>query len=147
MPDLNDPLILARACAEKMYADDPASRELGIVVNIPRPGDAVATMTVTGKMINGHAVCHGGYIFTLADSAFAFACNAYNRVTLAAGASIEFLAPVKVNDRLVASASQRQRGRRSGTYDVSVNNQHDELVALFRGRSISTDRILLDRPL
>ncbi len=146
MAYLHDPLKLARACAEKMYAADQASHELGIVVEIPDPGQAVATMTVGANMINGHAVCHGGYVFTLADTAFAFACNAYGQVSLSASAAIEFLAPVRVNDRLVAHAVQRQRGRRSGVYDVSVMNQNDELVALFRGRSVSIDQALLDNP-
>ena len=142
--DLKDPLALAQACAEKMFANDPASRELGIVVNIPQPGQALAAMTVSASMINGHGICHGGYVFTLADTAFAFACNAYNRVSLAASASIDFLAPTQVNDRLVALAEERQRGRRSGTYDVSVKNQDGELVALFRGRSVSLNDRLLD---
>lgn len=146
MSNLEDPLMLAQACAEKMYAADLASRELGIVVNVPEPGKALAAMTVNEKMVNGHGVCHGGYVFTLADTAFAFACNAYNRVTVAASATIEFLAPVRDGDRLVASATERHRGRRSGTYDVSVSNQAGDLVALFRGRSASRNEPMLDEP-
>jgi len=139
----DDPLQLAQACAEKMYAADLASRELGIAINIPKPGSALAAMTVTAKMVNGHDVCHGGYVFTLADTAFAFACNAYNRVSVAATAAIEFLAPVRLDDRLVATATQRHRGRRSGTYDVNVTNQEGELVALFRGRCVALEKPLL----
>ena len=96
-------------------------------------------MTVTASMVNGHDICHGGYLFTLADTAFAFACNTYGRATVAAGATIEFLAPAKLGDALVASAREVHRGRRSGIYDVRVTapgeGDEDRLVALFRGRS------------
>jgi len=125
----------ARACAEKMYAVDRASRELGITVEIPEARSATASMDVTDRMINGFDVCHGGLIFTLADTAFAFACNATDDMTVAAAGSIEFLRPARPGDRLVARARERQRGRRSGIYDVEVRNQSDELVALFRGRA------------
>ncbi|MDH3589629.1 MAG: hydroxyphenylacetyl-CoA thioesterase PaaI [Gammaproteobacteria bacterium] len=144
MADDEKKLLLARACAEKMYAADLASRELGIDVSIPATGNAEAAMTITPEMINGHDVCHGGYVFTLADTAFAFACNAYDQVTVAAGATVEFLAPVRVGDRLLARAQERYRGRRSGAYDVEITNQDDLLVALFRGRSIALDRRMLD---
>lgn len=140
---MTDALELARACAAHMFADDLASQELGIEINISDAGSATATMTVTPAMINGHDVCHGGYVFTLADTAFAFACNAYNRVSVAAGASIEYLAPVRTGDRLTASAIERHRGRRSGTYDVEVHDQQQRLVAVFRGRAAVLDRPLL----
>lgn len=130
-----DPLELARACASKMYDDDLSSRHLGIEVTITAPGCAEARMTVASTMVNGHDICHGGYVFTLADSAFAFACNSYNRVTVAAGASIEFLAPGKVGDNLKAFAREMHRGGRAGLYDVRVTNQEDKLIALFRGHS------------
>jgi acyl-CoA thioesterase len=106
-------------------------------------GHAEARVAVTPDMINGFDVCHGGYIFTLADTAFAFACNAYDQVTYAGGASIDFLRPVKVGDELVAIAYERYRGGRSGVYEVTVRNQDGEEVAVFTGRSVATrDSIL-----
>ncbi|MBT8137189.1 MAG: hydroxyphenylacetyl-CoA thioesterase PaaI [Gammaproteobacteria bacterium] len=143
---MTDDLELARACAAHMFADDRASQELGIAIDIPAAGSATATMSVTPTMINGHDVCHGGYLFTLADTAFAFACNGYNQVSVAAGASIEYLAPVRAGDRLTARAIERHRGRRSGTYDVEVHNQQQRLVAVFRGRAAALGRPLLPDP-
>jgi acyl-CoA thioesterase len=102
-------------------------------------------MEVRDNMLNGHRVCHGGFVFALADTAFAFACNTYDRVTLAAGASIEFLRPAKAGDRLKAIASERFRGGRTGLYDVIVSNQDDEQIALFRGRSHATNEAILSR--
>jgi len=128
-------LELARACAEKMYANDNASQDLGIEMEIPEPGAALARMQVTQRMVNGFDVCHGGLIFTLADSAFAFACNAKNDTTVAASAAVEFLRSARLGDKLVAHARERHRGRRAGIYDVEVRNQQDQLIALFRGRS------------
>src|SRR4051794_24595388 len=103
-----------------MYADDLASQGLGIAVSDVAPGRATARMTVTDAMINGHAICHGGFVFTLADSAFAFACNTYDAVTVAAAADITFVAPARLGDQLVAEAVERQRFGRSGIYDVTV---------------------------
>ena len=140
---MTDALEQARTCATHMFAADRASRELEIEIDIPAAGCATATMTVTPAMINGHDACHGGYVFTLADTAFAFACNAYNQVTVAAGASIEYLAPVRAGDRLTAQAVERHRGRRSGTYDVEIHDQQRRLVAVFRGRAAVIDRPLL----
>lgn len=140
---MSDQLELARACADHMFAADPASQNLGIEIHIPAAGHATAKMAVTPAMSNGHDVCHGGYIFTLADTAFAFACNAYNQVSVAAGASIEYLAPARVGDQLTASAVERHRGRRSGTYDVEVHDQQQRLVAVFRGRAAILERPLL----
>ncbi len=134
---------IAQRCAAKMYADDQASQDLGIKVDIKAPGNAEARFEVRSNMLNGHNVCHGGLIFTLADTAFAFACNSYNKVTLAAGASIEFLRPAKLGDRLTATATERHRGRRSGLYDVVVTNQDDVDVAIFRGRSHMTRHSIL----
>jgi acyl-CoA thioesterase len=96
-------------------------------------------MQVTDSMINGLGVCHGGYIFTLADSAFAFACNGYDRVTFAASATIEFILPARVGALLVAEARECHRGKRSGIYDVTVHDEEGRLVALFRGRSRVTE--------
>jgi len=133
----------AQRCAAKMYADDQASRDLGITIEVTVPGCAEARLKVRQDMLNGHNVCHGGYIFTLADTAFAFACNTYNKVTMAAAASIEFLRPVNLGDRLIATAKERHRGGRSGIYDVVVTNQDAEDVAIFRGRSHMTRKPLL----
>jgi acyl-CoA thioesterase len=137
---------IAKHCAEAMWMNDTASQELGITIEVLGAGRARARLKVTRAMINGHDVCHGGYIFSLADTAFAFACNAYDRLTLAAGASIEFLRPVKEGDRLTAEASERYRGRKNGIYDVTVTNQDEEIVAIFRGRSHATERRLLEEP-
>jgi acyl-CoA thioesterase len=99
------------------------------------PGRATLRMTVTGDMVNGHAIGHGGYTFTLADSAFAFACNSYNRVTVAAGAEIRFRAPTRLGDVLTATAAEREREGRDGTYDISVSTTDGTVVATFVGRS------------
>jgi len=140
-----DKLQLARACAEQMYSDDKASRTLGIEIEIPEPGSAVARMTVRDDMTNGFEICHGGLIFTLADTAFAFACNAYDDVTIAASGTVEFLRPAFVGDELRAIALEEHRGKRSGVYAVEVVNQRDEFVALFRGRAVARGQTLLDR--
>jgi acyl-CoA thioesterase len=100
-------------------------------------------MRIRDDMVNGFDVCHGGIIFALADTAFAFACNAYNRLSVAASAHIEFLRPAKTNDELTATASEEHRGKRSGLYSVEVRNQHGETIALFRGRSAGRDRALV----
>ena len=126
---------LARSQADAMYADDTAIQALGIEIDNVAPGHAEARMTVSKTMINGHDVCHGGYLFTLADTAFAYACNTYGAPTVAAAASIEFLFPARLGDELLASASEAQRGKRSGIYDVRVTRGDGRLIALFRGRS------------
>jgi acyl-CoA thioesterase len=139
-----DDLERAIACRDAMVAKDRASKALRIVISIPQPGSAEACMTITDNMLNGFGVCHGGYVFTLADTAFAFACNAWDRVTVAAGASIDYLKPVHENDKLVATAVARYRGKRAGVYDVTVHNQNNEIVAVFRGRSSALKETLLD---
>jgi len=126
---------LAEATASLMYSQDRASRSLGISIVEIRPGYACLKMTVREDMVNGHRLCHGGLIFTLADSAFAFACNSYNAVTVASAAQIEFLLPGSLGDELTAVAQERTRSRRSGIYDVTVSNQASACIALFRGRS------------
>jgi len=141
---MND-MEIAKRCAESMWGDDIASQELGISMEITRPGFAEARLEVRSNMVNGHKVCHGGYIFALADSAFAFACNTYNRVTFASGASIEFVSPARVGDKLLAVAGERSRGGRTGVYDVTVTNQDGELVAIFRGRSYATRDPILSK--
>jgi len=139
-----DPLDVARRCAKAMYDADVASRRLGIDISDVAPGHATATMTITAGMVNGHDICHGGYVFTLADTAFAFACNTYNDRTVAAGADISFLHPVHAGETLTAVASERARRGRSGIYDVSVTRADGEVVAEFRGRSRSLGKHLLD---
>ena len=126
---------VARRSAEAMWAGDRASRSLGMEILDVGPGRATVRMTVTDDMVNGHAIGHGGYTFTLADSAFAFACNSYNRVTVAAGAEIRFRAPTRLGDVLTATATERQRAGRDGTYDISVSNAAGTVVATVVGRS------------
>ena len=138
-----EPNVVARRCAEKMYADDAASQALGITITDVGRGEATATMIVRGEMINGHDICHGGYVFTLADTAFAFACNTYDDVTVAAGADITFIQPVRVGATLRATAVERSRRGRSGLYDVTVVTGDGDVVAEFRGRSRSLGRPLL----
>jgi acyl-CoA thioesterase len=129
----------AQATAERvrdvMLADDAASRMLGLQIIEMSPGRAVATMTVRADMLNGFAICHGGLIATLADSAFAFACNSRNALTVASGFGIDLLKSAKLNDVLTATAEETSLAGRTGLYDVTVKNQHGDLIAMFRGRS------------
>lgn len=137
-------LATAKRCAEKMWGSDSASKALGIAIDIREVGAATARMQIREDMVNGFDVCHGGLLFALADTAFAFACNAYDRVTVAGSASIEFLRPAKRGDVLIAEATEDYRGRRSGYYTVRIKNQDGEAVALFRGRCVSRDEPVLD---
>lgn len=120
---------------EVMFVDDAASRMLGMQVVEIGPGHAVMTMTVRVDMLNGFAVCHGGLIATLADSAFAFACNSRNALTVASGFDIDILRSAKLGDLLTARAEEASLGGRTGLYDITVTNQLGELIAMFRGRS------------
>lgn len=120
--------------AEAMFAADQASRGLGIELLSARDGEATVRMTVTEAMVNGHGIAHGGYLFLFADCAFACACNSHGPVTVAAGADIDFIAPARQGDVLLATAGERARFGRSGIYDVSVR-RGDEVIAEFRGRS------------
>jgi acyl-CoA thioesterase len=129
------PQQVAEASRDAMWRDDQATRGLGIQVLAIGPGSATLSMAVRTDMMNGHATCHGGFIATLADSAFAFACNAYNEVTVAAGFDINLLAAAKLGDVLTATASEVSKSGRTGVYDVAVANQHGRAVAAFRGRS------------
>ena len=136
---------LARACADAMYAADRASQALGIEVLEVRPGYARASLTVTTAMLNGHAICHGGYLFLLADTAFAYACNTYGPVTLASAADIVFTAPAGEGDELVAEAAERTRFGRSGVYDATVlRSQDGRVIAEFRGVSRTTAATLAE---
>jgi acyl-CoA thioesterase len=120
--------------AAAMYAADLASQSLGIRVSDVGPGRATATMLVTETMVNGHGSCHGGYVFLLADTAFAFACNTHGPAVVAAGADVTFLAPVRAGDELIAEGMERVLRGRSGLYDVTVR-VGETVVAEFRGRS------------
>ncbi len=136
-----DPEETARLSTEQMWREDAASRMLGMQVVQVGPGCATVSMTVREDMINGWDVCHGGLVASLADSAFAVACNSHGTVTVAAGFDVTFVAPAKLGDHLVASAVERSRRGRSGLYDVTVRRSGDgEVVAELRGRSHATRR-------
>jgi acyl-CoA thioesterase len=130
---------VARRSAEAMWSSDTAVKALGIEVREVAPGRAVLTMQVRPDMVNGHDIAHGGLIATLADSAFAYACNTYGEVTVASGFEIDLLEPVRLGDVLVATAVERVRRKRSGIYDVTVRSR-EIVVAEFRGRSRSLGR-------
>jgi acyl-CoA thioesterase len=133
--DSLDPQALADLAGKTMFERDPASQALGMVLAEIRPGYARMTMPVRADMLNGHHTCHGGYIFMLADSAFAFACNSHNLVTVGAGCSIEYLAPGRLDDVLCAEAVEQHVAGKIGVYDVKVSNQEGRTVALLRGKS------------
>ena len=126
---------VAEACARTLWQNDQASRALGMVLEEVRPGYARLSMPVRADMVNGHRNCHGGFIFSLADSTFAFAGNSTNQLVVAAAASIDFLAPAKLGDVLTACGQAQFREGRMGIYDIRVENQAGELIALFRSRS------------
>ena len=129
------------AFAQRMWDDDEASRGLGMQALLLEQDHAVVRMTIRDDMVNGHAICHGGYIFTLADSCFALACNSRGRLTVAAGADISFTAPGRLGDVLVAEARVRSAFGRSGITDVTVRRESDgQIIAEFRGRSRSLKR-------
>lgn len=128
---------LAEASAQAMWDLDRASQRLGMVIEHIAPGQATLSMNVTEAMTNGHGNGHGGYIFTLADSAFAFACNSYNVITVGQAASVNYVTPAGLGDRLTATAREVSRQGRSGVYDVEVTNQDGRTVAHFRGLSRS----------
>ena len=132
-----NPPVDPAAVAAHMYAADRASRGLGMKIVEVDAGSATLTMTVRDDMLNGHDICHGGFITLLADSAFAFACNARNVVTVAAGLTVDFLAPAHGGDVLTATATETSRAGRTGVYDMVVTNQHGARIALVRGRSHS----------
>lgn len=125
----------ARRCADVMWAKDAASKALGMQIDDIGPGRAVLSMPVAAQHLNGHGICHGGLIFSLADSAFAFACNSYNRVCVAQHNSITYLAPGQSGDRLIATALEVTRQGRSGIYDVAVTTEDGRRIAEFRGAS------------
>ncbi|MGH8737271.1 MAG: hydroxyphenylacetyl-CoA thioesterase PaaI [Burkholderiales bacterium] len=118
-----------------MTREDRCSAWLGMRLEEVRPGYARVSMKVGENMVNGHDLCHGGMIFTLADSTFAYACNSHNQRAVAAGCSIEFLAPAHLGDVLTAEGLEMAQIGRSGVYDMKVTNQHGQLIALFRGKA------------
>ena len=120
---------------EGMWRNDRASKALGMQVLRVAPGAAAITMTVRDDMLNGHDICHGGLITTLADSAFAFACNSHGELTLASGFVIDLLAPARLGDVLTARCTEVSKAGRTGVYDVDVTNHRGERIAVFRGRS------------
>jgi acyl-CoA thioesterase len=126
---------IAEATRDAMWKNDRASQALGMKVTAIGPGSATLTMTVREDMLNGHDLCHGGLIATLADSAFAFACNAYNEVTVASGFDIHLIAGARGGDVLTAEAKEVSKAGRTGVYDITVSNQDGDTVAAFRGRS------------
>jgi acyl-CoA thioesterase len=131
----NDPQALAVLAGKTMYERDPASQALGMTLDAIRPGYARMRMRVRDDMLNGHGTCHGGYIFMLADSAFAFACNSHNFNTVGAGCTIDYLAPGRAGDVLVAEAVEQALSGKKGVYDVVVTDQDGRKIALFRGKS------------
>lgn len=137
---------LARACADAMWADDAASRGLGLEIVSVGPGRAELAMTVTERMVNGHNICHGGFIFTLADSTFAFACNTYNQRTVAQHCAITFIVAGQLGDRLTARGIEKNRRGRSGIYDITVTRQDGAVIAEFRGHSRTIEGELVPAP-
>jgi acyl-CoA thioesterase len=131
----SNPQALAELAGKTMYERDPASQALGMQLAEIRPGYARMTMTVTACMLNGHGTCHGGYIFMLADSAFAFACNSHNFNTVGAGCTIDYLAPCRQGDVLSAEAVEQALLGKTGVYDIRVTDGQGRAIALVRGRS------------
>ncbi|TDQ38811.1 hydroxyphenylacetyl-CoA thioesterase PaaI [Tepidicella xavieri] len=134
-PVPTDPQALAEAVAQAMWSRDHASQALGMRLESIGPGRATLSMAVRRDMVNGHAICHGGFMFTLADSAFAYACNSYNLNTVASACHIDFLAPAREGDVLEAEAVERSASGRTGVYDITVRVRGGKTVALFRGKS------------
>ena len=139
-----DPDEVARRVADEMWSRDAASRALGVELDEVAPGFARTRLRVTDSMLNGHGICHGGLVFLLADTAFAFACNSYGKVNLAAAADIVFVAPARIGDDLVAEAVERVRFGRSGIYDVIVRRSTGDVVAEFRGQSRAVTASLIE---
>ncbi len=129
------PQQIAEHVRDGMQSRDRAARALGIEVVDIAPGCATLTLTVRDDMLNGHDLCHGGVIATLADTCFAYACNSYDELTVASGFGIDLMAPARLADVLTARGVEVAKGGRTGLYDVTVSNQRDERIAVFRGRS------------
>ena len=129
------PQEVAEYVRDGMLANDRATRALGMEILAIGPGSATLAMAVREDMLNGHDICHGGFMATLADSTFAFACNSYNELTVASGFAVDFLAPARLGDVLTARCTEVSKAGRTGVYDVELTNQRGERVAIFRGRS------------
>jgi acyl-CoA thioesterase len=142
----SDPQALAELAGKTMFERDPASQKLGMTLDEIRPGYARMSMRVREDMLNGHRTCHGGYIFMLADSAFAFACNSHNFATVGAGCTIDYLTPGREGDLLTAEASEQALAGKTGVYDIVVTNQEGRKVALFRGKSHRVSGHVVDLP-
>ncbi|MGL5522957.1 MAG: hydroxyphenylacetyl-CoA thioesterase PaaI [Aeromonas veronii] len=130
-----DAMNLANDCATSMFNRDKASQGMGMRLLSVTPGCASVSMNVGPHMIQAVGTCHGGYLFALADSSFAFACNSYNEVTVAIGCSIDYIAPAHLGDTLTADCTEQSRSGRTGNYDVRITNQQGKLIALFHGKS------------
>jgi acyl-CoA thioesterase len=137
---------IARLSKIAMWRDDRASQGMGMEIMEVGPGYAKLAMPVTERMLNGHGTCHGGFIFSLADSAFAFACNSHGQPAVAQHCSITYVAPGRLGMRLVAEARERQRADRSGIYDITVRDEAGTVIAEFRGHSRTLPGSLLDSP-
>jgi len=139
-----DPQTLAERCAQSMWRDDLASQHLGMQIVSIKPGQATLSMTVKDTMVNGHKICHGGYLFTLADSCFAFSCNTYNQRTVAHNCNITYVAPAFEGDTLTATGKEISRQGRSGIYDITITNQDGQAIVFFRGLSRTIKGTLVD---
>lgn len=139
----DDPQQIATQCADALWSSDTTSQQLGMQIKEITPGSSEITMVVTASMANGHGACHGGYLFTMADSAFAFACNTYNQRCVAQHCTISYLAPAFVGNKLTAKASEVSRVGRNGIYDVEIVNENDETLVHFRGYSRTVKGTLL----
>ena len=135
---------MARECAKALWRDDTASRALGMTLQGVRAGHAVISMAVRDDMVNGHGICHGGFMFTLADSAFAYACNSYDERAVAQHCSVTFIAPAMRGDMLTAEAREVSRTGRSGIYDVTITDAQGKRIAEFRGHSRTIGGALID---
>ena len=141
---MHDAQSLAELAGKTMYEREPTSQALGMRLAAIRPGYARMTMTVRADMLNGHRTCHGGYIFMLADSAFAFACNSHNFNTVGAGCTIDYLVPGREGDVLTAEAVEQALAGKTGVYDIAVSNAEGRTVALFRGKSHRVPGMLVE---
>ncbi|MFT6949253.1 MAG: acyl-CoA thioesterase [Paraglaciecola sp.] len=138
-----DPDDLAKQCAEHMWANDAMSQKMGMQIIAVSQGNATLSMRISKDMLNGHQTCHGGQLFSLADSAFAFACNSQNQAAVAANCMIDFIRPAFADDLLTATASVVNQGKRSGLYHIKIHNQDNDLIVIFRGNSARINRPVL----
>ncbi len=143
---MSDGLQIAQQCADIMYANDDCLKQLDVTLYpIVKVGEATCKMTVDRRKTNGHDICFGGFIFALADLAFAYACNGYNTVTVAQHCSITFIRPAVMGDTLSAHAVERSRGKRSGIYDITITNQDGKTIAEFRGHSSTLGKPIIEK--